>query len=164
MRSKLNNSTINKKSFLIGPLTTNNVIYRNLLTINIRVLSKRLNPFGIYLLKVNNRNTSTRYEICSKLTIKTSERRQWRRCFHCQLWTYFTSWSSVSIVNFEQVNAGWIALSHNGYSINVANCEIFRKIRWLIFCFLTTCFANLEYLLKETRNSSKIRPLNFENQ
>ena len=115
-----------------------------------------------YMFKVNNRNTKTRYEICSKLTIKASERHQWRRCFHCQLWTYFTSWSSVSIVNFEQVNAGWIALSHNGYSINVANCEIFRKIRWLIFCFLTTCFANLEYLLKETRNSSKIRPLNFE--
>ena len=30
---------------------------------------------GIYLLKVNNRNTRTRCEICSKLTIKTPERR-----------------------------------------------------------------------------------------
>ena len=29
------------------------------------------NPVGIYILKVNNRNTRTRYEICSKLTIKT---------------------------------------------------------------------------------------------
>ena len=28
-------------------------------------------PAGIYLLKVNNRNTRTRCEICSKLTIKT---------------------------------------------------------------------------------------------
>ena len=28
---------------------------------------------GIYLLKVNNRNTRTRCEICSKLTIKTPE-------------------------------------------------------------------------------------------
>ena len=27
---------------------------------------------GIYLFKVNNRNTRTKYEICSKLTIKTS--------------------------------------------------------------------------------------------
>ena len=27
---------------------------------------------GIYLLKVNNRNTRTRCEICSKLTIKTT--------------------------------------------------------------------------------------------
>ena len=32
----------------------------------------RKNPAGIYLLKVNNRNTRTRCEICSKLTIKIS--------------------------------------------------------------------------------------------
>ena len=32
-------------------------------------------PVGIYLLKVNTRNTRTRCEICSKLTIKTPERR-----------------------------------------------------------------------------------------
>ena len=34
-----------------------------------------LNPAGIYLLKVNKRNTRTSIELCSKLTIKT----QWRR-------------------------------------------------------------------------------------
>ena len=28
-------------------------------------------PAGIYLFKVNNRNTRTMWEICSKLTIKT---------------------------------------------------------------------------------------------
>ena len=28
-------------------------------------------PAGIYLLKVNNRNTRARCEICSKLTVKT---------------------------------------------------------------------------------------------
>ena len=32
-------------------------------------------PAGNYMFKVNNRNTRTRYEICSKLTIKTPERR-----------------------------------------------------------------------------------------
>ena len=37
----------------------------------------RIYPAGIYLLKVNNRNTRTRFEICSKLTIKTPERRHW---------------------------------------------------------------------------------------
>ena len=47
-------------------------------------------PVVIYLLKVNNRNTSTRCEICLKLTIKTPERRHWRR-------------SSVFIVNFEHI-------------------------------------------------------------
>ena len=30
-------------------------------------------PVDIYILKVNNRNTRASYEICSKLTIKTSE-------------------------------------------------------------------------------------------
>ena len=33
-------------------------------------------PAGIYLVKVNNKNPRTRCEICSKLTIKTPERRQ----------------------------------------------------------------------------------------
>ena len=47
-------------------------------------------PAGIFLLKVNNRNSRTRCEICSKLTIKTPERRLWRRY-------------SVFIVNFEHI-------------------------------------------------------------
>ena len=36
-------------------------------------------PANIYLFKVNNRNTRKRCCICSKLTIKTPERRHWRR-------------------------------------------------------------------------------------
>ena len=32
---------------------------------------------GNYMFKVNNRNTRTRCDICSKLTIKIPERRQW---------------------------------------------------------------------------------------
>ena len=47
-------------------------------------------PVGIYLLEVNTRNTRTRLEICSKLTIRIPERRHWRR-------------SSVFIVNFEHI-------------------------------------------------------------
>ena len=34
-----------------------------------------ISPAGNYMFKVNNRNTRTRCEICSKLTIKTPERR-----------------------------------------------------------------------------------------
>ena len=34
---------------------------------------------GVYLFNVNNGNTVTMCEICSKLTTKKSERRQWRR-------------------------------------------------------------------------------------
>ena len=33
-------------------------------------------PTGIYLLKVNNRNTTAMCEICRKVTLKTPERRQ----------------------------------------------------------------------------------------
>ena len=39
------------------------------------------NPASIYLLKVNNRNTRKRFEICSKLTLKTPERGQWPTAF-----------------------------------------------------------------------------------
>ena len=34
------------------------------------------------MFKVNNRNTRTRFEICSKLTIKTPERRQCLQVFY----------------------------------------------------------------------------------
>ena len=47
-------------------------------------------PASIYLLKVNNENTRTKCETCSKLIIKTPEQRQWCR-------------SSVFNINFEQI-------------------------------------------------------------
>ena len=53
-------------------------IWRRFLIVNLlAVLYIRL--AGIYLLKVTNRNFRTRCEICSKLTIKISERGHWRR-------------------------------------------------------------------------------------
>ena len=48
-------------------------------------------PVGIYMFKVNKRNTRTRCKICSKIAIKTPERRQW-------------SLSGVFIVNFEHIS------------------------------------------------------------
>ena len=42
------------------------------------------------MFKVNTKSTKTSCEICSKLTVKTPERRQWRR-------------SGVFIVNFEHI-------------------------------------------------------------
>ena len=49
-----------------------------------------VNPAINYIFKLNNRNTRTRCEICSKLTIKTLERRHWPR-------------SGVFFVNFEHI-------------------------------------------------------------
>ena len=53
---------------------------------NLNVLVKRgtTNPADIYLLKVNNKNTRTRCETCSKLTIKAPR-------------------SGVFIVNFKHI-------------------------------------------------------------
>ena len=65
-------------------------------------------PAGNYLFKVNHRNTRTRCEICSKLTIKTPERRHSFVLVSLLLTlNKFTPCSSVSIVNLEQVNAHW---------------------------------------------------------
>ena len=54
------------------------------------------------MFKVNNRNTRTRCQICSKLTIKTPEWPHWRRS------DVFVNFEHISIVNFEQVDAGWV--------------------------------------------------------
>ena len=61
----------------------------NFLSINFVVV----NPCSanIHLFKVNNRNTRTRSEICSKLGIKAPERRHWPR-------------SDVFIVNFYHIS------------------------------------------------------------
>ena len=39
----------------------------------------KTNLANIYLSKVNNKDTRKKCEICSKLTLKTPERRQWHR-------------------------------------------------------------------------------------
>ena len=53
--------------------------------------SSSYSPPGNYMFRVNNRNTRTRCEICSKLTIKTPQQRHWRR-------------SGVFNVNFEHIS------------------------------------------------------------
>ena len=73
-------------------------------------------PAGIYMVKVNKRNIRTRCEICSELTIKRPEQRQWRRSgvFIVNV-TYFTPCCNVSIVNFKQVNADWDIMKNNNF-------------------------------------------------
>ena len=55
--------------------------------------SARQFSVGNYMFRLNNRNTRTRFDVCSELTIKTSERRE-RSCWRC---------SVVFIVNFEHI-------------------------------------------------------------
>ena len=56
-----------------------------------KVLSTPFYLAGIYLLKVNDRNTRKRYKRYSKLTIKTPERHWWRR-------------SGATVVNSEHIS------------------------------------------------------------
>ena len=61
------------------------------------------------MFKVINRNTRTRCEICSKLTVKTQERHQWRRSgvFIVKFEHISHRVPSVANVNFKKVNACW---------------------------------------------------------
>ena len=60
-----------------------------------------------YLLKVNNGNTRRMFEICSKLTIKTTKRRVFT--------VNFEQISHIFVVfplsTYEKVNAGWVDYS-----------------------------------------------------
>ena len=79
------------------------------------------------MFKVSNRNTRTRSEICSKLTIKTPEQRHWRR-------------SGVFIVNFEHIShlALLFLLLTLSRQMPAGVC---KKIRFC-HCWLTiTCYS-----------------------
>ena len=73
-------------------------------------------PVDVYLLKVSNRNTRTSCEKRSKVNNNDTRTTPMASfvCLYCKLWTYFTFFSGVFIVNFEQLVAGWV----------VSACEI----------------------------------------
>ena len=82
-------------------------------------------PGNIYLFKVNNGNTRKKCEICSKLTIKRPERRHGRRSgdFIVNFEHISHLFSSVSTVDFEQVNVSWVYIktSFFNYSFKYEN-------------------------------------------
>ena len=65
---------------------------------------------SIYLFKVKNRSIRKRCEICLKLATKTPEQRQWRHSvfFIVNFGHISVPFSSVFIVDFEQVNVSWV--------------------------------------------------------
>ena len=85
----------------ISPNEGGNIVKRfgNICNMNYRYVLFKLHhyPANKYMVRVSNRNTRKSCEICSKLTIKTPERRR----------IYFTPFSSVSIVNLKQTNIFW---------------------------------------------------------
>ena len=72
-----------KKGILKLCFTLNSRIIYSILTSNVKwnIILIKYYPPGIYLLRVNNTNTRTRCEMCSKLRIKTPEQRKWRTFF-----------------------------------------------------------------------------------
>ena len=85
-KTKWNKSIINIYSYFRIGNTSSMKKKKASIKIKPAATSKQLlnSPAGIYLSTVNNRNTKTRCEICSKLTLKTPERRLasfW--CLYC---------------------------------------------------------------------------------
>ena len=76
-------------------------------------------PAGINLLKVNSRNTRNRVGNMFKI------------------WTYFTLCSSVSIVNFKHVIAGWEVDTFQEISlILISRCNVNLKTNPKILCIM----------------------------
>ena len=70
----------------------------------------RMTHLAFTCLKLTIETLEQRCEICLKLTIKPPKRRHWRR-FGGFIVNFEDVWhlcSSVSIVNFEHVIAGWV--------------------------------------------------------
>ena len=108
------------QDFLLQSLSINQYEWKAyLLNVNVKPLSNGDRKITVssqstfYLFKVKNRNTRKMCKICSKLAIKAMTS-FW--CFYCKLWTYFTLFSSVSVVNFEYVNIRWVVpISKNDF-------------------------------------------------
>ena len=91
---------------------------------------------NIYLLKVNNnRNTTTKCEICSNLTIKTPERRQWYR-------------SGASIINFVHISHLFLVLL---LLLWIAKCLLANFWgAWFITFFLDSSFDTFFFFNAQT--------------
>ena len=82
-------------------------------------------PAGNYLLKFLIRNTRTRYEICSKLTIKTPERRGVVLVYLLLILNIFHTLFYFSVISFEHLIACWDQTEifcGKGYRLLTINC------------------------------------------
>ena len=102
-----------------------------------KINTLRLLATGIYLLKVNCRNTGTKCEICSQLTIKTSER---RLSLMLPLDIFHTL--CISIVNFKHVIAGWVDTG----MVLVHNLWLLWSYNRNMNCFLSTVLEAIQNL------------------
>ena len=86
-------------------------------------------PSNIYLSKVNYRRTRKKYEISSKLTIKTTEGRHWRRSgVFIVNFTDFTPFSSASIDEIERAIASLDLTGGTIIKISQTYVQIWKSI------------------------------------
>ena len=109
---------------------------------------KKMFLAGNCMFKVNNRNTRTRYKICSKLTVQSETIGVvLLSLLYCQLWTYFKPTSNVSIAVFDQVNTGWLGCYPE---------VCIRKFWTIQFTNVSTC----RFLITTLESQNKIISLN----
>ena len=100
-------STFFTKFYVLTNKSTTSRFLKNLRTFwKLNCFPRNQYRAKIYLFKITNRNIRKRWEICSKLIIKTPEWRQWRRSdiFAVNFEHISHLFSSASIVDFKQVN------------------------------------------------------------
>ena len=93
-----------------------------------------LHPTKICLVKVNIKDTTERFEIRSKLSIKTPEQRHWRRSSFFIINFEVEVISSIFIASFEQVNVCSVIYI---FSPTVGKCRTEEKTFWAIFLLWT---------------------------
>ena len=95
-------------------------------------------PASIYLLKVNNRNIRARFAKCSKLTIKTSERRHWK----------FNKTKNVEkMVPLKYLSNFWRTLE-----TPLINYEINHILTWSDKCVLSNDTKTIIFVLTYTKH------------
>ena len=112
--------------------------------------TKTVNTAVIHSLKFKNGNNKIISEICSKLTVKTTEQRYWRLSsvfiFNFeQIYTMFPG----SIVDFEKVNACW---EHTKFLLKLKTLELIVQMFWKLYEMFLRQKAklNFRFLLAST--------------
>ena len=121
------------------------------------------NPASIDVLNSSNRNIITTFEVCSKLTKKTPERRQWRHSgvfivnlhrFHTLRWVFPFLTSKYRLKSIVPVNciykriAGKLRTVHFGILLLLLTLYKFRILFWFLLSlsmFFVKLLSNLRH-------------------
>ena len=99
------------------------------------------------MFKVSNRNSRTRCELCSKLSIKTPERRQWRRSS-----IFINNFEYISYLvlecfyfNVEQVNTDWAVSFKRVYTKMFNNVSRVGLHEYVYYLFDSVCHVDITF-------------------